>query len=144
MMSARQATVKTGMAVIAGAAAVAGCSPSRDPGAPAAAAAVYRSPEQATLSWLYAMNHKDGAAAVAHFTRAAASQMDWGNGDTSAWPTFSALHCKPVRQSMTMAWVYCTFSESQASAVGNPDTFWTVELERQPDGRWLIDNYGQG
>jgi hypothetical protein len=40
--------------------------------------------------------------------------------------------------------VYCTFSESQAPAVGNPDSFWTVELQRQPDGRWLISSYGQG
>ena len=29
-------------------------------------------------------------------------------------------------------------------AVGNPDSFWTIHLQRQPDGRWLIDNYGQG
>jgi hypothetical protein len=91
-----------------------------------------------------AVNHKDKAAAVAHFTRAAAGQMNWGNGNISTWPTFLALHCKPVSQAATTASVYCTFSESQAPAVGNPDSFWTVYLHLQPDGRWLIDNYGQG
>jgi len=128
--------------VIAGAVTVAGC------GSPqasnAAAASLYRSPEQATMSWFYAVNHKDKADAVAHFTRAAAGQMDWGNGDTSTWPTFSALHCRPASFGAATATVYCTFSESQAPAVGNPDSFWTVHLRRQPDGRWLIDNYGQG
>jgi hypothetical protein len=108
------------------------------------AASSYQSPEQATLSWFYAINHKDKAAAVAHFEPAAADQMNWGDGDPSTWPTFSALHCKPTSQSATTASVYCTFSESQAPSVGNPDSFWTVELERQPDRRWLISTYGQG
>jgi len=42
------------------------------------------------------------------------------------------------------ALVYCTFSESQALSVGNPESFWTVDLKRQSDERWLITNYGQG
>jgi hypothetical protein len=128
-------------AAIAGAVAVGGCGSSQDS---KVTAALYRSPEQATLSWFYAINHKDKADAVAHFTRAAAGQMDWGNEDTSTWPTFSALRCKPASRGVTTASVYCTFSESQAPAVGNPDSFWTVYLQRQPDGRWLIGNYGQG
>jgi hypothetical protein len=48
------------------------------------------------------------------------------------------------QSSATTASVYCTFSESRAPAVGNPDSFWTVDLQRQSDGRWLISNYGQG
>lgn len=115
--------------------------PERD-GLPAASS--YQSPEQATLSWFYAINHKDKAAAVAHFEPAASYQMNWGNGDTSMWPTFSALHCKPVTQSATTASVSCTFSESEAPSVGSPDSFWAVELQRQSDGRWLISTYGQG
>lgn len=106
--------------------------------------AAERSPVQATLSWFSAVNHKDMTAAVAHFEPSAANQMDWLNGDTSTWPIFSALHCKPVGQSNSSATVYCTFSESQAPAVGNPDSFWTVDLQRQSDGRWLISGYGQG
>jgi hypothetical protein len=29
--------------------------------------------------------------------------MNWGNGDTSTWPTFSAIRCKPLRQSAEAA-----------------------------------------
>ena len=152
LMTARWGVAAT---LIACAVAVSGCgsSPESKASSPSAptpgradlpAASSYQSPEQATLSWFYAVNHKDKAAAVAHFESAAADQMDWGGGDTSTWPTFSALHCQPTSQSATTALVYCTFSESQAPAVGNPDSFWTVELQRQPDGRWLISNYGQG
>lgn len=108
------------------------------------AASSYQSPEQAALSWFYAINDKDKAAAVAHFEPAAAGQMNWGNGDTSTWPTFSALRCEPTSQSATTASVLCTFSESQAPSVGNPVSFWAVDLHRQPDGRWLISTYGQG
>lgn len=64
--------------------------------------------------------------------------------DTSTWPVFSNLRCKPAGRGARTASVYCTFSESQAPAEGNPDSFWTVYLQRQPGGRWLIDNYGQG
>jgi hypothetical protein len=108
--------------------------------------ALYQSPEQATLSWFSAINHKDLAAVLAHFTTAAANQMgsSWTNWDTSAWPTFSALPCRQLSRSVTTASVYCTFKESQAPSVGNPDSFWTVYLQRQADGRWLITNYGQG
>lgn len=136
-------SMAAGAALIAGVMAVSGCS--SPPGPKVSAAALYQSPRQATLSWFYAINHKDKADATAHFTHAAAGQMDWGNGDTSMWPTFSALHCQhAVSPSATTASVYCTFSESDAPAVGNLDSFWTVYLQRQPDGRWLIDNYGQG
>ena len=127
-------------AVVAAAVTVAGCGSPQSSNA--AVASLYRSPEQATLSWFYAINHKDKADAVAHFTRAAAGQMDWG--DTSTWSTFSALRCRPTSLGAVTASVYCTFSEPQTPAVGNPDSFWTIHLQRQPDGRWLIDNYGQG
>ena len=96
------------------------------------------------MSWFYAVNHKDRAAAVAHFAASSAGLMNWGNGDTSTWPTFSGLQCRPVSDAGGTATVNCTFSESQAPAAGNPDSWWNVELQRQPDGRWLITNYGQG
>jgi hypothetical protein len=106
--------------------------------------AEYQSPVQATLSWFAAINQKDKAAAIAHFAPAAVFMMNWGGGDITTWPTFSALHCTQVNRSGVTATVLCTFSESQAPSVGNPDSFWTVELKRQPDERWLITNYGQG
>jgi len=106
--------------------------------------AEYQSPVQAALSWFAAINQKDKAAAIAHFEPAAAFMMNWGGGDVTTWPAFSALRCAQVQGSSVTALVYCTFSESQASSVGNPESFWTVDLKRQPDERWLITNYGQG
>lgn len=90
------------------------------------------------------MNAKDEAAAVAHFVSADARMMDWGGGDSSTWPTFTALRCKALSQQASAATVYCSFAESRAPAEGNPGTFWTIWLQRQPDSRWLIGNYGQG
>jgi hypothetical protein len=107
------------------------------------AASMYQSPEQATLSWFSAINHKDQPSAVAHFEPSAAGMMSWYGGP-SAWPTFSALRCRQISGGGTTATVLCTFKESQAPSVGQPDNFWTVELQRQPDGRWLITNYGSG
>jgi hypothetical protein len=74
-----------------------------------------RSPVQATLSWFAAINHKDKAGAAAHLEPAAAGQMNWGNGDTSTWPAFSALHCKQATSSAAIASVYCTFSDGCGS-----------------------------
>jgi len=155
MAAARGMRARAALIVCAGA--VAGCGGS-SPGTTASltsspgpgryavpAVAVYQSPVQATLSWFFAINHKDKAAAVAHFAPAAAYQMAWASQwQPSAWPTFSALRCRQVTRRATAAWVFCTFDESQAPAVGNPDSFWTVELHRQADGRWLITDYGQG
>lgn len=142
--------VTAGAAFIVGASAVAGCNSSAGPavsshmpGRATVTAALYQSPEQAALSWFFAINHKDKAAAIAHFAPAAAGQMNWGNGNTSTWATFTALHCKQVSRITTTASVHCIFHESQAPSVGNPDSFWTVYLHRQPDGRWLITGYGQ-
>jgi hypothetical protein len=98
---------------------------------------------QAAVSWFYALNHKDMAAAVAHFAPAAASMMDWYTG-ASAYPTFSALHCRQVSADGTTASVLCTFKELHVEPGTQADNFWTVELQRQPDGRWLITNYGTG
>jgi hypothetical protein len=105
------------------------------------AAALFQSPEQAAVSWFYALNLKDMAAAVAHFAPAAADQMDWYGG-ASAYPTFSDLRCRQVSAYSTTASVLCTFKELHAQPGTQLDNFWTVELQRQPDGRWLITNYG--
>jgi hypothetical protein len=118
--------------VIAGGVVIAGCgsSPSpkaspavsHDPGQAGVSLALFQSPEQATLSWFSAVNHKDKAAAVAHFAPAAKGQMNWGNGDTSTWSTFSALHCRQAGRSAKAASVRCTFKESWSPSEGNPDS----------------------
>jgi hypothetical protein len=98
---------------------------------------------QAARSWFAAINSKNNAAAVAHFAPAAADMMEWYGGPP-AWPTFSALRCEQVSGGAATASVLCTFHESQAASVGNPVSFWTIDLNRQTDRRWLITNYGQG
>jgi hypothetical protein len=87
--------------------------------------------------------HKNMAAAVAHFAPAAISMMDWYGG-SSKYPTFSALHCREVSAYGTTASVLCTFKELHVQPGTQADNFWTVELQRQPDGHWLITSYGTG
>jgi hypothetical protein len=31
-----------------------------------------------------------------------------------------------------------------APSIGNLDSFWAADLQRQSDGRWLFSTYGQG
>jgi hypothetical protein len=68
---------------------------------------------------------------------------DWYGG-IKAYPTFSALHCTQISSTPTTASVLCTFKEVHSQPGVQVDNFWTVELQRQPDGRWLITNYGTG
>lgn len=56
----------------------------------------------------------------------------------------SALQCSTDGQSVHEARVTCTFHESDAPAVGSPDSFWDVYLRQHHAGRWLIYNYGPG
>jgi len=70
--------------------------------------------------------------------------MNWGNGHTSTWPAFSALHCRQVTRSAAIAPLYCTFCEPRTPSAGNPESFWIVTLALPPDRRWLITSYGQG
>jgi hypothetical protein len=146
-------------AFIVGAIAVAGCGSStgskaagpaspKPGGTSVSVAVLYRPLKQAALSWLVAINHKDRAAVLAHFERTRhgnwenGGQSFWASGGTWRWPTFSALHCAQMSRSATTAWVRCTFKES-VPIVEQRDSFWSVYLHRQPDGRWLITDYGQ-
>jgi hypothetical protein len=151
-----QGAIAAAAVVIVGASAVAACSgsapgskppaqTSHEPGrASVSAAALYQSPVQAALSWFYALNHKDMAAAAAHFEPSRAFMMTAGYGGVSAWPNFSALHCRQISAWGNTAVVLCTFNESGGLPGTQQDNFWTVDLDQQPDGRWLITNYGQG
>lgn len=101
-----------------------------------------KTPVQAALAWFVAINHKDKREAFAAFVPGDVQQMEWGGGKPSTWPTFRSVKCKPESPSGAQAAVYCTFSESQASSVGNPDKFWSIDFRRR-SGRWLITSYGQ-
>lgn len=97
----------------------------------------------AAESWFSAINHKNLKVAQGDFLPADRGQMDWGNGKTSGWPTFSDVHCKLLTTAHLRADVSCTFHESAAPDFGNPDTFWGIALVFSGK-RWLITNYGQG
>jgi len=100
---------------------------------------------QTAEAWFGALNHKDLRLAESYFTPARAGMTDWADGDTATWPTFSDLHCHQRAATASAADVLCTFTESAAPAVGNPDRFWSVDLHRVTTSRpWRIDNYGQG
>lgn len=103
-----------------------------------------QSPVQTAYAWFKSINQKDYSAAVAQFEPADRDMMDWGGGNTSGWPVFSHLRCALVSKTATSSDVQCTFKESQAADVGNPDSFWGISFHRQGTGPWLIDNYGQG
>ena len=102
------------------------------------------SPVQTAYGWFKSVNEKDYSAAVAYFEPTARDMMDWGDGNTSGWPSFSHLRCGLVSETATDAQVQCTFTESQAADEGNPDSFWGIDMHRLRNGPWLIDNYGQG
>ena len=122
----------------------AGCSSSPTAGHSTDRPSASQTPVEAAKSWFRAINTKDKAEAVAHFQSSAQDQMDWGSGDTTGWPTFSSVRCHLVNENERDAAVYCSFSESDAPDVGNPDSFWTIELQRQLGKPWLITGYGQG
>jgi hypothetical protein len=79
--------------------------------------------------------------AVEHFAPAERGMMGW-----STWgPPFTHLHCALTFETSTKAAVLCTFTD-----INDPDTgmsnvsFWSVDLQRNHAGPWLINNYGQG
>ena len=101
-------------------------------------------PLAAAQAWFKSINDKNLEAAQAHFVVSERQMMDWGGGDTSTWPTFTDLHCRTLSASTSKAGLYCNFDESAAPAEGNPDSFWTISMQRSGHGPWLINNYGQG
>lgn len=101
-------------------------------------------PLAAAQSWFTAINAKNLRSAQGHFVASQRSMMDWGGGDTATWSTFTKLHCKTLNDSGEAATVYCSFTESASPSEGNPDSFWTISLQRKVPGPWLINNYGRG
>ena len=98
-------------------------------------------PVASTLSWFRALNAHDMPLAQEHFVRADRDMMQW-----SSWgPPFTHLRCHLQSGTADRANVYCSFSPITDAATGmSGDSFWTVYLQRESSGRWLIDNYGQG
>ena len=101
-------------------------------------------PVTTARSWFKSINDKNLESAQSHFVASQKSMMDWGGGDTATWSTFTDLHCRTLNNSGTTATVYCSFTESASPSEGNPDSFWTISMQRTRHGPWLINNYGQG
>ena len=100
-----------------------------------------QSPVETTIGWFKAVDDRNAPLALAHFAAAVRDQMKW-----SSWgPPFTHLHCSPQSESAKEAEVDCTYAEINDPSTGmsNQD-FWDVYLQREPSGRWLINNYGQG
>lgn len=144
MTSVHVAGVAAGAVGLAAVLAVAGCAAGQTQGASPSA---FDTPTAAAVSWFAAVNRKDRAAALAHFTPGSTRTGDWGTGPAT-WPTFASVECKDETEGAGDATgdarVHCDFRESGAPSAGQPSSWWDVYLRRQPDGRWLIYAYGQG
>ena len=136
------------MGFIACGALVAGCGSAGSAGGTTVANSVAtrapNNPLSAALAWFRAIDAKDRRQVLAAFAPGNSSGTSWRQWGVESWPTFSSVKCKGESRTPSAATVTCTFSESQAPSVGNTVGFWTVSFVRAPQGRWLIDNYGQG
>lgn len=99
-------------------------------------------PAETAQAWFAAIDSKSPAA-VASYSPPGSAVWDV-SFPPSQWPTFTSVTCKTLTASAATAEVNCTFNESQAPAVGNPDSFWNLSMVRAANGRWLVASYGQG
>jgi hypothetical protein len=132
-------TWSLGLLFLVGGGLATGCTTSQPPERTSVAV---ESQAKTALAWFTAINQKNKPLAVAHFAPGHQGMMDWGNGSTSGWPTFSNVHCTAMAHAGPQ--VSCTFRESNAPDVGQPDSFWTISFMRTSlTGAWLISSYGQ-
>jgi len=100
----------------------------------------FQAPTETAYSWFQAINDHNEPLALAHFTAASRAAMAWSDFGAIS---FTNVNCHLVAQTSTAAEVACTFSEN-APPGDQADAGWTISMERQPPGPWLIYNYGQG
>jgi len=110
---------------------------------PPATATKHLSPVQTALIWFHAINTHNVSAARSLYVPSQRRQIAWVSDPSSDLPRFSSIRCKPESSTVGSAAVRCTFKESSAPDEGNPDTFWSVYMQRASRGRWLINGYGQ-
>jgi hypothetical protein len=100
-------------------------------------------PVETAMAWFHAINTDNVAAARALFVPSQRQQIAWMDQPRSDLSTFSDLRCATESTSANKAAVRCTFKESASPSEGNPDSFWSVYMQRAPAGSWLINGYGQ-
>jgi hypothetical protein len=100
-----------------------------------------QSPVDTAYSWFKAINDHDQSLVLAHI---ATGERNEPNLDMSGL-TFSDVECHLESESSATAQVHCTFSvqyppnSDPGEGVG---TDWVIQVECQPPGPWLIENYG--
>ena len=106
-----------------------------------------KTPVETALAWFSAINERNVHLAKSYFVPAEAGQTAWVKGYKSTGTPFTDVHCRlqagGAPYGPNDANAYCTFREAPSPDEGQPDSFWTVNLVRQKNGRWLISNYGQ-
>jgi hypothetical protein len=110
----------------------------------AAKSAPPRPPVQTALAWFRAIDAKNAPKAESYFTPRQRNLTEWVTGYVSKGKPFTDVHCRSEGQKASTANVYCTFVEAPSPDRGNPDTFWTISMQKSSGGHWLIDSYGQG
>jgi hypothetical protein len=100
-------------------------------------------PVETAMAWFHAINTDNVTAARDLFVPNQRQQIAWMDQPRSDLSTFSNLHCASESESANKAAVRCTFKESASPTEGNPDSFWSVYMQRAPSRGWLINNYGQ-
>jgi hypothetical protein len=101
-----------------------------------------QSPVDTALSWFKSIDEHNLPLAKAHFAPADRSQMAWGSDFEGS--SFSDVRCRLVAQEITTSEVYCAFDMPRRPSDMDGVTFWTIDMQREPAGPWLIASYGQG
>jgi hypothetical protein len=99
-------------------------------------------PVDSVTDWFAAINSDNVPAVQAHFADA-----NWAEAwkDPAPPDLFQDLRCTAQTQTETTAIIDCTFHVREGwGGMEAGDSWWSVELKRQPPGPWLITNYGQG
>jgi len=100
-----------------------------------------QSPLATVLSWFHAINDGNQALAMAHFASADRDQMEWSAFGSF---TFQNLRCHDIGVTLGNATVYCSFQIRNPTPDLEGDSFWTIDMDRERSGRWLITSYGTG
>ncbi len=96
-------------------------------------------PTETALAWFAAIDAQDQKATDALMT----SSSDWDWTNPAPKNAFTNVRCHPEGQSTGAgASVHCTFTEAPGDWSGNPDTWWTIYMQKS-GGKWLVYDHGQ-
>jgi hypothetical protein len=102
-------------------------------------------PAQTVVDWMQAWDHHDFPLTVAYL--APQERASWGGYSWDFFSTsFTHIQCviDQDTSSATYAEVGCSYVLHGSEEDPDGPSGWSVALTRQPGGRWLIRDYGQG